>query len=760
MRSKKILSLILSFCIFLSFLIPAEAATATEKAAALKTLTIFSSTTMDAQVKRFEAVVYVVRILGKEPYVKNNVNTYKNTKYSDVDSSLWYAPYAGYCDELGLIKDAQGGKFLPDKYITEKAFLILVLGSMGYTYKTDFTISNIYAKAYEAGLYTDISYKTKTADNTNFKKADVVNILYNALSKTKKGTKIKMIQNLVAEKVVSKETAISTGLLTDSVTTAVAQVTGMDQNNILVKLNEPILSLNADNIKLYKTGSPDKTLSVTIKTQGSDGTIILGTGTQEAFESYTLELVNIKDIEGNAAGLLTGKFEGIQGTEVKSEFFKINKVIPVSKDCINVYFTQPVNLNSQIASCYEIWSGESVFIKGSSQTLAVQPIAGADNGVSVYLKNTSFTKDTLYTLKINGSLLGAYGVKLGDGNGDNAKFKGVDTVNNSVSDNAASELGLTSISLLDNQTLRLEFNMELTPTYARQIINYYIADATNNQVVVKKAVLTSETGKNNRIILVNTTGTFNLAANYTVSIGYLADITKQYTIEEKQYSFTATYPGKTALYFDGITNIDGNTVKVKFNKVLDKESAESVVNYSITGINHTGYNAVPIRVLYNPTADPYSVTLYLPASAPLQKDKIYFVNAMGTLKDSLGNTLPSKISYVLTCSNASVTKPFIKEAVIIASDAIRVDFNKEIVLSEPAILTTNYILQYIDNGEAISKVPVSLSIINKTRLILRFDKLDQNIAYKLSLDTLQDYSGNTSGTGVGGTSSVNVASGK
>ncbi|MCX7922120.1 MAG: hypothetical protein N3B21_08940 [Clostridia bacterium] len=201
-------------------------------------------------------------------------------------------------------------------------------------------------------------------------------------------------------------------------------------------------------------------------------------------------------------------------------------------------------------------------------------------------------------------------------------------------------------------------------------------------------------------------------------------------------------------------------MKITFNKPLDRESAETPANYSITGINHTGYNAVPEKVTYNPVADPYSVILYMPAASPLQKDKVYMVNAMGTLKDSLGSILPSKISYVLTCSNATVTKPFIKEAVTISSDSIRVDFNKEIMLNEPSILTSNYILQYMDNGDSVSKAPLSMCIINKTRIILKFDKLDQNTAYKLSFGILQDYSGNASGSDAGTQSTVNVSAGK
>ncbi|MCX7922121.1 MAG: S-layer homology domain-containing protein [Clostridia bacterium] len=528
MRLKKAISLILSICVLFSLFIPVEAAAATtaEKVDALKTLTVFSSTTMDAQVKRLEAAVYAVRILGKEQYIKDNASTYKNTKYSDVDSSQWYAPYVGYCDELGIIKDAQSGKFLPDRYITEKAFLNIILGAMGYRYQRDYTISNIFAKAYEFGLYTDVSYKTKTADNTNFRKADVVNILYNALGSPNKGTKIKMVQNLVAEKVITKETAISTGLLADNVITAVLQVTAMDQGNVLVKFNEPVQNLTADNIKIYKTGSPDKTLSFTIKAQGNDGSVILGTGTQEAFEAYTIDLVNVKDIEGNAASGLTGRFEGVQGSEVKSDFFRINKVVPVSKDCLNVYFTQPVNMNSLVASAYEIWNGENIFLKGSSQVLAVQPLSGTDNAVSVYLKSTSLTKDALYTLKINGSLTGAYGVKLGDGNGDSARFKGVDTVNSTNTNVSVKELSLTNISVIDNQTMKLEFNMEITPTLSKQILNYYIADAVNNQLTVKKAVLTSEAGKNNRIVLVSINGTFNQGAACSLSIDYLTDVSR------------------------------------------------------------------------------------------------------------------------------------------------------------------------------------------------------------------------------------------
>jgi hypothetical protein len=38
---------------------------------------------------------------------------------------------------------------------------------MGYTYGVDFDWNNLYLKAYDVGLVTDDSYKTKTGDNDN-----------------------------------------------------------------------------------------------------------------------------------------------------------------------------------------------------------------------------------------------------------------------------------------------------------------------------------------------------------------------------------------------------------------------------------------------------------------------------------------------------------------------------------------------------------------------------------------------------------------
>ncbi|MCX8130852.1 MAG: S-layer homology domain-containing protein [Clostridia bacterium] len=747
MRSKRILSTILTICIFLSLLVPAKATglTSSEKADVLKSLAVFGSSNLEAQVKRYEAAIYAVRVLGKEAYVKENADTLKQTKYTDVDSKQAYAPYIGYCEGAGLIKDSSAGKFNPDKNITEKAFLNIILGTMGYIYKTDYTISNIYSKAYDIGLYTDSSYKTKTADNTNFKKSDVVNILYNALSKNKKGTKIRLIQNLVSEKVISKETAISTGLLSDSVLTAIEKVMVLDQTNIFVKINEPIQNLTINNIKIYKTGKPDKVLTFTIKSQGSDGSFVLNTGAQEALESYTIEMINIKDIEGNEAGTLTSTFEGVQGSEIKSDFFRISKVMPISKDCINIYFTHPVNINSQVASSYEIWEGEKLFVKGSSQTIAVRTIPETENAVSLYLNRTSFVKDSIYVLKINGNLTSAYGVKINDGSGDSVKFKGTDSIINSSSgNNSPSELTLSNISLVDNQTMRLEFNMEISPTLAKQLLNYYITDSNGVQLTVKQAALATETGKKDRIVFVSINGVFTQGASYSLTIDYMTDVTRQYIIDGKKYPFTASYPGKVNMLINGITGIDGNTLKITFNKALDKESAENISNYLITGINHTNYSAVPVKAIYDPVADPNSVKLYLVSTNPMQKDKVYIVSVMSTLKDNIGNSLSGRLQGVLTCTNGTVTKPAIKEAVIISSDSIRVSFNKEVLIEKQTILTSNYILQYNDGRDTVVKVPIGICVINETTFILKFDSLDFNTAYKLSCVNIKDFTGATS----------------
>ena len=330
--------IILTLCLCISVIFPVEAAsntTTSDKASILNMLSIIKGNGVDynlnGQLTRCEAAVFIIRIMGKESYVTTNAQKYKVTKFPDVSASSWYAPYVGYCAGENIIGGYLDGKFGPDDNISEKAFLKLVLGALDYKVGVDFTWDNIYQAAFNTGIVTDSSYKDKTADNNKYTRGDVVDVLYNSLTLKGKDEKLSVIRNLIADQVVTKETAYATGLIQDETETAIQEITVQDESKISIKLNESVENITAGDITICETQKVSNKLTVSIESQ-SGADIVVKTSTQTPDVSYTIEMSNIVDMEGNTTDNLTGTFTGYRNPEIKSDFFKISKIEPVSKN--------------------------------------------------------------------------------------------------------------------------------------------------------------------------------------------------------------------------------------------------------------------------------------------------------------------------------------------------------------------------------------------------------------------------------------------
>lgn len=155
---------------------------------------------LDGKLRRSEAVTLTIRLMGQEPLVLGKTAAYSATAtaFSDVSADQWYAPYIGYCREQGIVGGFDDGTFRPDEYVSEKAFLKLTLGALGYRYGQDFAWADVYRKALDVGLVTDGQYGTKDQDNTAYKRQGAFGALFNSLDKKVVG------QGTVADRLVKQ----------------------------------------------------------------------------------------------------------------------------------------------------------------------------------------------------------------------------------------------------------------------------------------------------------------------------------------------------------------------------------------------------------------------------------------------------------------------------------------------------------------------------------------------------------------------------
>lgn len=822
-----ILCVLVAFMNFANLTFAAAELSTDQKANVLNKLTILQGDGIDynlkGPLKRSEASTFIVRIMGKEGEVKSNTPKYSNTPFSDVKPDDWFAPYVGYCVEQNIINGFPDGSYRPGESVSEKAFLKLVLGSLGYREGTDFTWDNVYNVAYTIGLITG-SNQHQTEDNTQYTRADVVNALYYALTKPFKGTNKTIIQTLIADKIVSRSAALELGLVKDSIQTTIQTAISTSSTSIGLKLNEAIEKITSDNVQVYETGNKANKLSVSI-TQQSGSELILSTSEQKPDQAYTVELVNVVDTEGNPSASLTASFQGylppkvdsvsvvnetklsltfnkgvskikaesikiyetgkqtntlpatidsqtdktlvlktglqkqdqnytielsgleekdeaplsIMATfvgfkipEVKSDLFKISKVVPVSKNIINVYFTQRVNSNGALPFFYEVLKDNVSFVKGNFTNMSVKTLSQNDNVISILLKGDSIAAIGTYTLKVSGEMTGLYGVNLNDGLGDSAVF----AANAAENEN----LNVAGLSPVNPRTLRLDFNKDIDLQSAQQMNNYLITTANNVPIPVVK--VTPSADNRGRSLLLTIAGTFDKGMNYDLTIKNISDSFNQIILPETKLPFTGQgMPETKSLQIINVTPIDSSTIQVYFDRVLDSQSATTNALYSIVGVTNSSFSSYVQSVYFDPN-QPYAVKVYLPSGTDISASQSYKLRVSNQMLDEVGNPSASQAEYTFSGSSDSNTKPLIYEAKIIGKDTVLVKTNKGLSPSSPSNNSANnYWLESKDNNNTTTtKSAISVGFIDVNTVVLKFDPLDYSKSYTLKFNSLTDFS--------------------
>ena len=739
MKIRSISALLLIICLFLTFSFSSYALpvniTLQEKAEFLDTLKILAGTNgnyrLNEKLTRAEAATFAVRILGQDLHVLLNSETYRkaSSTYPDVDPGLWYAPYVGYCTQKGILTGDTTGNYKPNDYVTEKSFIKIVLSILGYEMNTDYTWANIYKKAYEVGLVTNLLYIAKEEDNTDFKRSDAVNIIYNALTIKEKTTDKELFYRLIESGIITKAEAVKLGFIDDSVETEIEEIVVFDQETVSVIFNEPIKDF--EDIYIYKAVDEDYELDFEIEDFG-ENFILLKTKKHAPGVEYTIEIMGIEDTEGNVKDVLYGAFIGVVPDKVESDFFRIQKIEPVNEKSVKVYFTHPVNMNCENSLYYTIYDEDDYkFAEGSKDQLLARTVVSEDNCVLLSLKAGSFVEDDIYTVAISGDMTSAYGVRMNDGKNDEMSFKAVT--------GEVDYFRLEEVFAYDRETLLLSFNKEVNPFLAQQIYNFYLTDESNKPIKIESITVESQGPNTGRVLFLDIEGKFSKNATYYITINNLNDVTRQEYITEMTYSFEADYGYSDDFDIQDIEVIDKQTIEVYFTSIPDANSAVNENNY-YAKLRRGSEKINPARALYDPAIHPYKVVLFF-NEGDLTAKKDYELNVSYKFKDYLGNELGENIYDYFTASSTSKTGPSIVEAVPISTDAVKLEFDKEISFNQNNLSPGNYTLEYSYNGMSIRKIPLSVLYVNARTLVLKFDKLEYDVPYTLKFASIVDYSG-------------------
>jgi hypothetical protein len=190
----------------------------TEYADMLNDLGLFAGTDkgyeLDRPVSRIEALVMLIRLLGKEAEAKSTAQTHP---FTDVPS--WADPYVAYAYQEGLSRgvadDENAGVHL---YGTGDAssqmYITFILRALGYSDVTgDFRWDRAFEKAAEIGLIGPEEYNEAGAV---FYRDDTVKVSFSALTIELKGSETTLAESLVEANAISVTTARILGVITDN----------------------------------------------------------------------------------------------------------------------------------------------------------------------------------------------------------------------------------------------------------------------------------------------------------------------------------------------------------------------------------------------------------------------------------------------------------------------------------------------------------------------------------------------------------------
>lgn len=133
---------------------------------------------LERELNRYEAVVMLVRLLGKEEEATQNS---LHNPFRDVDA--WAEPYISYAYKEELTNGVSSQMFAGSRNASATEFLTLVLRALGYKSGTDFQWDKAWEKTDALGI-TDGRYKAGAA----FTRGDAAIVSRNALSAKLKGS--------------------------------------------------------------------------------------------------------------------------------------------------------------------------------------------------------------------------------------------------------------------------------------------------------------------------------------------------------------------------------------------------------------------------------------------------------------------------------------------------------------------------------------------------------------------------------------------
>lgn len=209
-KQATVISLTLVMLLLLASSVFGDSASQQKQADTLKALGLFTGTEQGYQLEavftRAQGTAMLLRLAGEEDEAKK---ASLKPAFADVKSTHWAAASIAYAFKQGYVRGIDSQSFAPERLMTGKEFLTLLLRLLGDSAAVPATAADL-AKT-KGFLQADAVARLTTA--SPFLRGDMVEMAYAALLAKPSGSELTLLQTLVEQKgAVDAETAAASGL--------------------------------------------------------------------------------------------------------------------------------------------------------------------------------------------------------------------------------------------------------------------------------------------------------------------------------------------------------------------------------------------------------------------------------------------------------------------------------------------------------------------------------------------------------------------
>ena len=471
----------------------------------------------------------------------------------------------------------------------------------------------------------------------------------------------------------------------DEVKPYVTSVELVNLNLLQINFSEPVEQNSAKTLSNYQISG----ISIVSVSMTDDfRSVILTTSDHTPGSSYSVAISNVQDASAN---VMNSTSKAYTAPSANAEAPRMIAVQAVNQNVVEVQFSEAVSAaTAQNKTNYSIQPGISIISATLNSDRTTVTLSTTAHSSGDYIITVSGVADEGQPpLTMNGAQL---------------------QYNYTPPDNVKPQV--VDVEISNSTLLVVEFNELIDQISAVNVSNYSISPS----VTISNAAV-DNSGMNVFLITSDHAG-----GNYTLSISGVKDLA-QNTMTSTSKSYTYTPPDRTPPVLTNAV-IDGTSfVELIFNEVLDRTSAETVGNYTIspavavTQADLVNGNRVYLKTAAHQSGQNYTVTV-------------------SNVRDEANNVIQAgSNTATYTAPVVDNISPVLSSVEVLGAKSIRLTFS-EAMDEASACQAGNYSI----SGISVQEASMDLS---KRTIYLKTSEHQAGVQYTVEVQNVKDLAGNT-----------------